>query len=52
MAEKDLAYYFTLFKLKGHTTWRMTLEKHLPQHATERRKYRVDRVTGEVTEIK
>ena len=53
--KKDLAYYLTLFKIKGHSTWRA----HLAQNkdgfveqvqksttVTEYQTIRIDRVTG------
>lgn len=55
----DLCYYLTLFKIEGHTTYRghfaadkATFDKQLQPNTpaiTERKLYRVDRITGEIT---
>lgn len=59
---KTPEYFLTLFKLEGHNTWRA----HIAGHATgfeeeakknkfpkitEKRKTRIDRITGEFTDI-
>lgn len=61
---KDMAYYLTLFKIEGHSTWRSHVsgkkdgfdhewsvgEIHHPK-VTERKTLRIDRITGEFKEI-
>lgn len=55
----DLAYYLTMFKLKGHETWRADLKGNATAfddlmdpvakgRITERKTFRIDRKTGEV----
>lgn len=58
--KKDLAYYLTLFKIEGHTTWRAHLSQKAeafqddikknwnqnPPTVTEKMVVRIDRVTG------
>jgi hypothetical protein len=62
MKEKDLAYYLTLFKIEGHTTWRTHLSQHktgferefsAPGHpkVTESKVIRIDGVTGETSTV-
>lgn len=57
--KKDLCYYMTLFKIEGHTTYRghfaaakdafdKQLQPTTPK-ITERKVYRIDRITGELT---
>ena len=63
--KKELAYYLTLYKIEGHTTWRAQLshekngfdnqiksqkEGRHPK-ITARRNVRIDRITGEVTKV-
>lgn len=54
--KKELAYYITLFKIKGHSTWRCHIASH-PEgfkeqmsrdnaQVTDTRVIRVDRVEG------
>lgn len=56
--KRELAYFFTLFKLEGHTTWRMTTSFDLINETagkakiTEVKKFKVNRITGEISEIK
>lgn len=55
----DPAYYLTLFKIEGHKTYRAhiagdltSLQYNMGENAptiTEKKVYRVDRVTGEIT---
>lgn len=57
---KNLFWYFTLFKIEGHETWRAHLGSdaesldrtakvdHFPK-ITERKILKVDKVTGEIT---
>lgn len=60
----DLAYYLTLFKIEGHTTFRLQMHS-TPEGfdkewasginrptITERKVMRVDRITGAITESK
>lgn len=51
---KDLAYYFILFTLEGHRTWIMTTMKSFPPDlkVTAQKKFKVDRITGTVKEVK
>lgn len=57
--KKELAYYLTLFKLEGHTTWRAHLGGHKDAFDTEQKAWgkkgpkitekvvmRIDRITG------
>mgnify|MGYP001564470505 CR=1 FL=1 len=56
----DLAYYLTLFKIEGHSTWRSHLASARgkferersswthPPKITDKKVYRIDRVTGEI----
>ncbi len=58
--EGELAYYITLFKLEGHTTWRVNLSQNKEGFALEQKKnwgpkptkvtdiqiLRLDRLTG------
>ncbi len=53
----DLSYYLTLFKIEGHSTWRADLKRDKntfdkmidpKTKVTERKVFRVDRLTGEV----
>lgn len=52
--KKELAYYIVLFKIEGHETWRLTQDASFKnEHAqgtkiTEVKKFRVDRLTGEI----
>lgn len=62
--KKDLAYYLTLFTVEGHTTWRTHLAGHKngfdeylstsanPPKVTAKRVVRIDRITGEFSDIK
>lgn len=61
--EKDIAYYLTIFKIKGHTTWRMSLngDKEAFNHGlknmqnttiTERKDFRFDRIAGKWETLK
>lgn len=57
---KDLAYYVTMFKLEGHTTWRCHMsqnqqgfeleQKNWPPKVkiTEKNVLRIDRITGTI----
>lgn len=56
----ELCYYLTVFKLKGHTTYRATLHQkkdnfneNVAKHTdiTEKKVYRIDRITSEIKEI-
>jgi len=55
--KKDLAYYLTLFKIEGHTTWRAHLGQFPDSFdrqkqndnwpaVTEKQVLRIDRITG------
>lgn len=59
--QKELAYYLTLYTLKGHDTWRCDLdkskdgfalkqEKNWPKHVKVEKKLviRIDRLTGQI----
>lgn len=61
---KDLAYYFTMFKIEGHETWRAHLGSDkgafdrqwvndqqgaaTRPKITQRRDFRIDRITGSI----
>ena len=59
----ELAYYVTIYKTKGHTTWRTSLnnhpnkfEKNLKNNepktvVTEKNIIRIDRITGLITPL-
>lgn len=59
---KDLAYYLTLFKIEGHTTWRAHLcgykngfkqqVENDKAKVTESMVIRIDRITGTFSEAK
>lgn len=56
--EKELAYYVTMFKIEGHTTWRAHLCGHKDgftrqvendkAKVTEKNVLRIDRITGQI----
>lgn len=46
---KDLAYYLTLFKLEGHTTWRAHLGGHKEAFALEQKNWKGAKITEQVT---
>lgn len=57
--QKELYYYLTLFKVEGHRTWRSHLTgyaegfndhvtKLLKVKVTDVRRYKVDRINGEI----
>lgn len=56
----DLAYYLTLFTVKGHTTYRTHLSSHkdgfetdenMQAEVTSSTKHRIDRITGKITPV-
>jgi len=58
--KKELAYYLTVFKIENHSTWRSFLGGNIDVFAgqveaftkvTEKKTYRVDRISGEIKEI-
>ncbi len=59
MSDKQLKYFICLFKLEGHTTWRLTsstsvdiIEKSLKlAKVTHKRYYEIDRLTGIMEEF-
>jgi hypothetical protein len=54
--KKELAYYLTIFKTKGHSTWRAHFSGSLDDFnaqakqttVTEKKHYRIDRLTSEI----
>ena len=58
---KELFYFLTLFKIKGHSTWRTDLSQTKDSFevrvakmttVTEKKVYRIDRITGVMNEEK
>lgn len=60
--KKELAYFLTLFKVKGHKRWRASLkgradgfDKEMKQNGLtgilERKEFVIDRLTGDVQKV-
>lgn len=59
--KRELAYYLSIFKVKGHETWRSNFcqsaeglkdSKAMAATLTDEKIFRIDKITGEITSVK